>query len=91
MGCSTSNTIEESNYTNENKIEGNGNPIPTKQLKGNEINKTLAKNYEKDLNLEKLECFSENEDELEEEEEEKEEKEKVDELTKDIEKIDINK
>ena len=62
------------------------------QLKGNEINKTLAKNYEKDLNLEKLECFSENEDELEEEEEEeKEEKEKVDELTKDIEKIDINK
>ena len=61
------------------------------QLKGNEINKTLAKNYEKDLHLEKLECFSENEDELEEEEEEKEEKEKVDELTKDIEKIDINK
>ena len=61
------------------------------QLKGNEINKTLVKNYEKDLNLEKLECFSENEDELEEEEEEKEEKEKVDELTKDIEKIDINK
>jgi Ran GTPase-activating protein 1 len=60
------------------------------QLKGNEINKTLVKNYEKDLNLEKLECFSENEDELE-EEEEKEEKEKVDELTKDIEKIDINK
>ena len=60
------------------------------QLKGNEINKTLAKNYEKDLHLEKLECFSENEDELE-EEEEKEEKEKVDELTKDIEKIDINK
>lgn len=58
------------------------------QLKGNEINKTLAKNYEKDLHLEKLECFSENEDELEEEEEEKE---KVDELTKDIEKIDINK
>ena len=62
------------------------------QLKGNEINKTLVKNYEKDLHLEKLECFSENEDELEEEEEEKEEeKEKVDELTKDIEKIDINK
>ena len=58
------------------------------QLKGNEINKTLVKNYEKDLNLEKLECFSENEDELEEEEEEKQ---KVDELTKDIEKIDINK
>ena len=61
------------------------------QLKGNEINKTLVKNYEKDLHLEKLECFSENEDELEEGEEEKEEKEKVDELTKDIEKIDINK
>ena len=61
------------------------------QLKGNEINKTLMKNYEKDLSIEKLECFSDNEDELEEEEEEKDEKEKVDDLTKDIEKIDINK
>jgi Ran GTPase-activating protein 1 len=61
------------------------------QLKGNEINKTLMKNYEKDLTIEKLECFSDNEDELEEEEEEKDEKEKVDDLTKDIEKIDINK
>ena len=58
------------------------------QLKGNEINKTLVKNYEKDLTLEKLECFSDNEEELEEEEEEKE---KVDNLTKDIENIDINK
>ena len=61
------------------------------QLKGNEINKTLMKNYEKDLTIEKLECFSDNEDELEEEEEEKDEKEKVDDLTKDIEKININK
>ena len=61
------------------------------QLKGNEINKTLMKNYEKNLTIEKLECFSDNEDELEEEEEEKDEKEKVDDLTKDIEKIDINK
>ena len=58
------------------------------QLKGNEINKNLVKNYEKDLTIEKLECFSDNEEELEEEEEEKE---KVDKLTKDIEKIDINK
>ena len=58
------------------------------QLKGNEINKNLFKNYEKDLTIEKLECFSDNEEELEEEEEEKE---KVDKLTKDIEKIDINK
>ena len=58
------------------------------QLKGNEINKTLVKNYEKDLTIEKLECFSDNEEELEEEEEEKE---KVDNLTKDIENIDINK
>ena len=66
------------------------------QLKGNEINKNLMKIYEKDISLEKLECFSDNEDELEEEEEEKEkeekeEKEKVDNLAKDIEKIDINK
>ena len=58
------------------------------QLKGNEINKTLVKNYEKDLTIEKLECFSDNEEELEEEEEEKE---KVDKLTKDIANIDINK
>ena len=63
------------------------------QLKGNEINKTLMKNYLKDLTFEKLVCFSDNEEELEEEEEEKEkhEKEKVDDLTKDIEKININK
>ena len=64
------------------------------QLKGNEINKTLMKNYSKDLTFEKLVCFSDNEEELEEEEEEKEEKnekEKVDDLTKDIEKININK
>ena len=61
------------------------------QIKGNEINKNLMKTYEKDLTIEKLECFSDNEDELEEEEEEKDEKEKVDDLTKDIEKIDINK
>jgi len=58
------------------------------QLKGNEINKILVKNYEKNLTIEKLECFSDNEEELEEEEEEKE---KVDNLTKDIENIDINK
>ena len=58
------------------------------QLKGNEINKNLVKNFEKDLTIEQLECFSDNEEELEEEEEEKE---KVDKLTKDIEKIDINK
>ena len=52
------------------------------------------KNYSKDLTFEKLVCFSDNEEELEEEEEEKEEKnekEKVDDLTKDIEKININK
>ena len=58
------------------------------QLKGNEINKNLVKNFEKDLTIEQLECFSDNEEELEEEEEEKE---KMDKLTKDIEKIDINK
>ena len=59
------------------------------QLKGNEINKNLFKSYEKDINIEKLECYSENEEELEEEEEKEEEK--VDNLTKDIENININK
>jgi uncharacterized protein YqhQ len=40
----------------------------------------------------KLICFSDNEEEAEEEEEEKEkEKEKIDDLAKDIEKININK
>ena len=62
------------------------------QLKGNEISKNLVKNYEKEIDIEKLICFSDNEEESEEEEkEEKEEKEKIDDLTKDIEKIDINK
>ena len=59
------------------------------QLKGNEISKNLVKNYEKEIDIEKLICFSDNEEESE--EEEKEEKEKIDDLTKDIEKIDINK
>ena len=64
------------------------------QLKGNEIEKNLVKKYEKNINLEKLICFSDNEEEAEEEEDEKEkekEKEIVDDLTKDIEKININK
>jgi hypothetical protein len=50
----------------------------------------LVKNYEKEIDIEKLICFSDNEEESG-EEEEKEEKEKIDDLTKDIEKIDINK
>ena len=58
------------------------------QLKGNEINKNLVKIYENDLTIDKLVCFSDNEEESE--EEEKEEK-KIGDLTKDIEKIDINK
>ena len=57
------------------------------QLKGNEINKNLVKKFEKDLTIDKLVCFSDNEEESE--EEEKEEK-KIDDLTKDIENIDIN-
>ena len=63
------------------------------QLKGNEISKNLVKNYEKDFHLEKLICFSDNEEESEEEEREEKEKEEkaADELAKDIEKININK
>ena len=55
------------------------------QLKGNEINKNLVKKYENDLTTDKLVCFSDKEEESE--EEEKEEK-KIDDLTKNIEKID---
>ena len=61
------------------------------QLKGNEINKNLAKTYEKEIKIDKFECYSENEEDLEEEEEEKEEKEKVDKLAEDIDKSNINK
>ena len=60
------------------------------ELKGNEINKNLFKVYENELkeNLEKFECYSENEDEFE--EEEKEEKE-ISKVANDIEKINLNK
>ena len=62
------------------------------QLKGNEINKNLLKEYTKNITIDKFECYSENEEELEEEEEaEVKEKEKIDKLTEDIDKININK
>ena len=63
----------------------NNKSLKVVQLKGNEINKNLVKIYNKDLTIDKLVCFSDNEEESE--EEEKEEK-KIDDLTKNIEKID---
>ena len=70
------------------------------ELKGNEINKDLFKDYHNKIkdsnkNIEKFECYSENEDEFEDEEnsEEKEEKNKneINNLIDDIEKINLNK
>ena len=89
------NEIESKDAQNEifQLIEKNKN-MKIIELKGNEINKGLFKKYEKSLkennkNLEKLECYSENE---EEEEEEKEEKDKeVKKLTEDINKMNLNK
>lgn len=73
-------------------IQKNKN-IKIVELKGNEINKELYKNYEKNLkeNLDKFECYSENEDEFEEEEKEENDKEQADKLADDIDKIDLNK
>ena len=77
-------------------IEKNKN-IKIIEFKGNEVNKGLFKEYEKVLkeknNLEKFECYSENEEDFEEEEnQENDNKEKeVNKLTDDIDKININK
>ena len=62
------------------------------ELKGNEINRNLFKEYEKSLkeinkNIEKFECFSEDEDDYEEEKEEKE----IDKVADDIKNINLNK
>ena len=67
--------------------------IKVVELKGNEINKNLFKDYEKSLKennkyLEKFECFSEDEDDFE--EEEKEEKQ-IKNLVSDINNINLNK
>ena len=64
------------------------------EFKGNEVNKALFKQYEKNLknNLEKFECYSENEEEFEEEEkEEKDKEDKVDKLANEIDNINLNK
>ena len=99
-------TIEEI-YCNYNEIEDKkaqkeifdcikmNKNIKVVELKGNEINKNLFKEYEKIIkennqNLEKLECFSEDEDEFEEEEKEEKEKE-INELANDITGINLNK
>ena len=74
-------------------IEKNKN-IKIFEFKGNEVNKTLFKQYEKNLknNLEKFECYSENEEEFEEEEnEEKDKEDKVDKLANDIDNMNLNK
>ena len=77
-------------------IEKNKN-IKIIELKGNEVNKGLFKEYEKTLkeknNLEKFECYSENEEDFEEEEnEEKDNEEKeANKLADNIDKININK
>ena len=90
------NEIEDKNAQKEifEFIQMNKN-VKIVELKGNEINKNIFKNYEKNLkennkNLEKLECYSENEDEFE--EEEKEEKDVKEIAEKEIDKIadDIN-
>ena len=65
--------------------------IKVVELKGNEINKNLFKDYAKSLkennkNLEKFECFSEDEDDFEEEIEEKE----IDKVAHDINNINLN-
>ena len=92
-------------YSNYNEIEDkNGQKeifeyllknknIKIVELKGNEVNKSLYKKYQKNLkeNLSKFECYSENEDEFEEEEKEEEDKEKTDKLAEDNIKIDLNK
>ena len=79
-------------------IQKNKN-IKIVEFKGNEVNKNLFKDYDKSLkennhNLEKFECYSENEEEFDEENEkdnEDNEDEKVDKLANDIGNININK
>ena len=90
--CNYNEIIDEKVHKEIFEILKNIKNLKIVQIKGNEIEKNLVKKYEKNVNLEKLICFSDNEEENEEEEDEKEkEKEKVDDLTKDIEKININK
>ena len=99
------NEIEDKNGQKEifEYIQKNKN-IKIVELKGNEINKDLYKKYEKNMkeNLDKFDCYSENEDEFEEEEkeegkeedkeEDKEKKDKeADKLADCINKIDLNK
>ncbi len=66
------------------------------ELKGNEVNKSLYKKYQKNLKekngIEKFECYSEDEEEIEEENEGKDDEEnEVNKIADNIDKINLNK